>query len=313
MKNELYWRKYRPKTKEELILLPKVEKEIKDGLSNNFVFYGTCGLGKTTLAEILSEPYSTLKINASLDTNIDMIRENASNFINKFSLSDLEKDGTYKVIILDEFERLSKNTLDALKGFVEQCDSDVRFIATTNHIHKIDANVMSRFTKLDFDPHTNEEKQFLKDALIKYLRNIATIEDISLTDENIIDIVNVNFPDARSMCNVLQSIKVTGEYNPKASSISQDLAKSVYKAILKKENVDVLYAISLEFEYDIYQLFDILGRPFIELLMKQTANNYRDKVDDITIMVTKYAYMFSEKLDPVVHAYALLAELKKIL
>lgn len=312
MKNTLFWRKYRPTTLDELILLPRIQDSIKNGISNNFLFHGTFGCGKSTLAEVLSSMYPTCKINASLHTSIELIRTKVSDFINKMSILDLDKNLDYKIVYLDEFERLSPEALDALKGFMEEYDTDVRFISTTNHISKVPKGMLSRFTQIQFDPINADEIKYLKDAYLTYLDNINVKEDIKLTPDNIKLIVNSNFPDLRQMCNVLQDISTTGVFNPKVNTHDSELKKMVIGCILNKEDIKKTYDVSMEFEHDIYQLFNILGRPFIEGLFKYKEGVYKDKVDDVTILVTKYAYMFSEKLDPVVHAFALISELKKL-
>jgi DNA polymerase III delta prime subunit len=312
MKNTLFWRKYRPTTLEDLIILPRIQNSIKNGISNNFLFYGSFGCGKSSLAEILSVEYPTCRINASLHTSIDVIRNKVSTFINKMSILDLDKNLDYKIVYLDEFERLSPEALDSLKGFIEEFDKDVRFIATTNHISKVPNGMLSRFTKIQFDPLNQEEINYLKDAYFKYLQNVNTKENVKLTDDNLKLVINSNFPDLRQMCNVLQDISVTGEFNPIVNTHRSELMNMVIDCILNKEDNIKTYDVAMEFEHDIYQLFNILGRPFIKGLFKYKDGLYKDRIDDITILVTRYSYMFTDKLDPVVHAFALISELKKL-
>ena len=84
MKNLLLWEKWRPKTIEDLILLPRIKKHFQDGyLNQNYVFYGNAGTGKTTLARILIGKYTKdkayLEINSSLYTSIDILRNDIFN------------------------------------------------------------------------------------------------------------------------------------------------------------------------------------------------------------------------------------------
>ena len=312
MKNTLFWRKYRPKNLDELILLPRIRESLANGISNNFIFYGSYGCGKSSLCEILSMQYPTFKINASLYTSIDLLRDKCKNFIDKMDLMDLDKNLEYKIIFLDEFERLSAQALDALKGFIEDNDKGVRFIATTNHLHKVPEGIASRFTKIPFDTQNQDEVTYLKEEYFKYVSNINSLEELNIDVKGLKSIINSNFPDLRQVCNVLQDIKTTGKFSTNVSTNNAELSKSVLSCILKKGSADEMYSLSMEFEHDIYQLFKILGRPFIEGLFKYSNGLHKDKVDDITILVTKYAYMFNEKLDPVIHAYALMAEVKKL-
>ena len=56
--NLLLWEKWRPKNLDDLILLPRIQNHFKDGVNQNFIFYGHYGTGKTSLARILIGKYT---------------------------------------------------------------------------------------------------------------------------------------------------------------------------------------------------------------------------------------------------------------
>ena len=137
--NLLLWEKWRPKSVDDIILLPRVRKNFENGLNQNFIFHGHFGTGKTSLARILIGKYSKdkpfLELNSSLFTSIDVLRNEIEDFC-KFRPM-MSTDSDIKYIFLDEFERVSPQFQDAFKAFIEKYNRNVRFIITTNHINKI--------------------------------------------------------------------------------------------------------------------------------------------------------------------------------
>jgi DNA polymerase III delta prime subunit len=134
----LLWEKWRPKTMEDLVMLPRIRKQFENGISQNYIFHGSYGTGKTTLARILIGRYTKdrpyLEINSSLYTSIDVLRTEIEDFC-KFS-SMMETESDIKYVFLDEFERVSNQFQDAFKAFIERYNKNVRFIITTNHLNR---------------------------------------------------------------------------------------------------------------------------------------------------------------------------------
>ena len=94
---------YRPKTIDECILPENTKKMIKDAVASgnipHFVFAGSAGIGKTSLARAICNEINAdlLYINASLETSIDVIRTKVVGFSSAVSF-----DGNMKVILMDE-------------------------------------------------------------------------------------------------------------------------------------------------------------------------------------------------------------------
>ena len=77
---QLFWRKYRPKTLTNMVILPRIKKYLENGFKQNVILHGHPGTGKSTIVDILLKDKHVLKINASLQNGIDVLRENILEF-----------------------------------------------------------------------------------------------------------------------------------------------------------------------------------------------------------------------------------------
>lgn len=308
---QLFWKKYRPKTMEDIILLPRIRKSIQGGLKNNMIFYGGYGMGKTALSKILLKANPHIKFNASLHTSIDNLRYDVEEFCSKMSMFD--DPNAMKIVFLDEIERTSAAYQDALKGFIEEYENNVRFIATTNHIQKVQPGVLSRFISIDFNPRNNEEVHFLKTAYAKKLKFIAEEEEIEIEARDIVTLVNRNFPDMRQMVTIMQHIKETGEIDFNSAAYQTQKKDELFKHIMaNKEFIDNYNFVMTTFGAEnVVDMIYLLGRPFIEHAIAQD-NNLLDKMQDIVDVVTEYSDMLSDTLDPIVLGVSLLGKIQKI-
>jgi replication-associated recombination protein RarA len=308
----LFWKKYRPKTMEEIILLPRIKKAVDNGIKNSMIFYGSYGMGKTALANILMKDNPHIKFNASLDTSIDILRHQVDEFCSQMSMFD--DPNAMKIVFLDEVERTSKAYQEALKGFIEEYERNVRFIATTNHVQKVDKGIMSRFIAIDFNPRNNDEISFLKREYAKKLRHIAEVEEIQIETEDIVTIVNKNFPDLRQMVNIMQHIKETGEVDFNSAAYKTEMKDELFKHVMKKGN-DFLsnynFVMSTFGPENVVDMVFLLGRPFIEYAISQNTE-LLDRMQDIVEVVTEYSDMVEDTLDPIVLGVSLIGKIQKI-
>lgn len=309
--NMLFWEKYRPQSIDDIILLPRVSSSVKDGIKTNLILHGSFGCGKSSLAKILIKKHPSLSINSSLYTSIDVLRQEVDKFCSKMSMFDSKND--LKVVFLDEIDRVSKNYQDALKAFIEEYESSVRFIATTNHINRIDAGVKSRFIVLDFGVKDSEEEKFLKNEYAKRLALISKSENIGLDKKQIIQIVTKNFPDLRQMTCILQDIKASGGEFKIFKSENLEKAEELYNLIISKSENDKIYS----YLFDNYgheridYMFSLLGRPFIEWIIinkKELINS----LENIMPIIAKYSSWMKETNDPFLLGYSMVCEIKKL-
>jgi replication factor C small subunit len=198
---ELWVDKYRPKRLDGYVWRDnaqrrQVESWIKEKSIPHLLLSGTPGIGKTTMAKILVneigiEEVDVLEVNASRETGIDFIRNKIVPFISSIAW------GPFKVVLLDEADRLSPQAQDSLKGIVEEYSAYARFILTCNNPNMVVPALHSRcqqfhFTKLDQTEFTARAATILLEENIDF-------------DVDTLDLyVSTTYPDLRKCINLLQ-------------------------------------------------------------------------------------------------------------
>lgn len=311
MINEMFWYKYQPKSLNNIILLPRVRELVKDGLKTNMIFYSdTPGTGKTTLARILCKDTDNIEFNASQETSVNILRDQLQNHCK--SLNPFMGKGAQKTIFLDEFDGVSAEYKKALKGFSDKYNH-VRFILTTNFIQEIDDKIISRFTKVDFNPKNKEEIDYLNTMYLKYLKAIANKIKLEISDEDIKKIILLSFPDLRSATQKLQEVYITNNTNQfKSLSSNYD---DIFKFIMDgKNNVEENYQFVINnFQDYPLELMKALGRPLFNKLMDLDNNNLIKQGAMLINLQKSYNEKYTDTIDPIIHLISYITDIKEIL
>jgi len=162
-------RKWRPKAFSELVGQEHVVRALSNALAGNrlhhaWLFTGTRGVGKTTIARIVAkslncetgvtaEPCGTcgpcvsidagrfidvMELDAASNTQVDNMRELLDNAMYA------PTSGRFKVYIIDEVHMLSRNAFNAMLKTLEEPPEHVKFILATTDPQKIPVTVLSR-------------------------------------------------------------------------------------------------------------------------------------------------------------------------
>ncbi len=200
---EALYRKYRPSKFKDVIgqdhVVKVLEAEAKSGdISHAYLFSGTRGTGKTSVARIFAEEIGTSKndiyeIDAASNTSVDDIRS-----LNE-SVFTLPFESKYKVYILDEVHMLSKSASNALLKTLEEPPSHVVFILATTETHKIPDTVLSRCEVYTFKKPSIE-------VLKKDVENTAKKEGYTLADSSAELIAILGDGSFRDTLGILQKI-----------------------------------------------------------------------------------------------------------
>lgn len=210
------YRKFRPSefgdVKGQEHIVTTLRNQIKaERIGHAYLFCGTRGTGKTTIAKILAKAVNCLhpvdgspcnqcemcqtinsqrsmnviEIDAASNNGVDNIRE----IVDEVQYSPTE--GKYKVYIIDEVHMLSTGAFNALLKTLEEPPAYVIFILATTEAHKIPITILSRCQRYDFKRMTVEtiaarlvellEKEDVE-AEDKAIRYVAKAADGSMRD-----------------------------------------------------------------------------------------------------------------------------------
>ncbi|MBR2712966.1 MAG: DNA polymerase III subunit gamma/tau [Bacilli bacterium] len=220
------YRKYRPKTFEEVCGQQIITKTLKNMIINNklthaYLFIGPRGTGKTSIAKIFAktincentkdgiscekcdickmsnnnENVDIIEMDAASNNGVDEIREI------KNHVSLMPTFSKYKVYIIDEVHMLSAGAFNALLKTLEEPPKHVIFILATTEPQKVPLTIISRCQCFDFK---SVPKQFMKEK-IQYICDKESIKIESKALEQICDYSNGGMRDAISLLDQLNS------------------------------------------------------------------------------------------------------------
>lgn len=275
--DRLVWAEhYRPKKVEDCILPQKVIADTRSAISSgsipHFMFTGTAGTGKTTLARAIADEIGAelLYVNASLNRSIDDIRTKVIEFASTVSF-----DGSQKIILLDEVDGLTQQAQDSLRGVYEQF-GHVRFFLTCNHKNRVIAALQSRSCIIDFKV-SSTDKAAMMQAFFKRVIYILNERKVEFDKKVVAELIANYFPDFRRTLNELQRYSSSGKIDSGIlASVSKENFKVLIDAMRKKDfkacrawvgaNSDVDTTILFRELYDnVYSLFE--GKSIAQLVL----------------------------------------------
>jgi len=226
----LWCESYRPQKIDDCILPDSLKKTFHDYIQKgelpNFLFCGSAGVGKTTVAKALCNEIGAeyLFVNGSDESGIDVLRTKIRSFASSVSLTD-----SRKVVILDEADYLNANsTQPALRGFIEEFANNCRFILTCNFKNRIIEPLHSRCSVIDFKISTKEKPTVLN-AFFKRVLDIVENEGVEYEKNVIAELCTKHFPDYRRILNELQRYSSSGKID---SGILINLSDESFKELL---------------------------------------------------------------------------------
>ena len=207
MKREhtLWIEKFRSKTLEQYIGNDAVKDRISDCIAKNdiphFIFSGTAGTGKTTLAKLIVNNIKCdyLYLNASDENGIDMIREKVKGFASSATFNPI------KVVILDEADFLTQPAQAALRNIIEEYSINTRFVLTCNYIERLIEPLTSRCEIHILKPPS------MPDVARHICTNILDVEGVEYDLKEVAMLVKEHYPDIRSIIKVLQQFSQSGK------------------------------------------------------------------------------------------------------
>ena len=210
------YRKFRPAEFEDVKgqdhIITTLKNQIKaDRIGHAYLFCGTRGTGKTTVAKIFAKAVNcehpvdgspcgecTMCKNIAAGTSMNVIEIDAASNNGVDNIREIREEvsyrpteGRYKVYIIDEVHMLSIGAFNALLKTLEEPPEYVIFILATTEAHKIPITILSRCQRYDFKRITIDTIAARLDELMKKeqveveekaIRYIAKAADGSMRD-----------------------------------------------------------------------------------------------------------------------------------
>ncbi len=250
------YRKYRPKEWDEVMGQDHIVTTLKnaitaDRVAHAYLFAGSRGTGKTTLARLLAKAVNCtnpdptkrpcnecehckavnenrfmdlIEIDAASNTSVDDVRD----LRDKINFSPSQ--GKYKIYIIDEVHMLSTAAFNALLKTLEEPPPHAIFVLATTEIHKIPATVLSRCQRHEF-------RRVAVGEIVTNLKMIVKAEKLQADEDALIQIARQSAGGMRDAISLLDQLSSTGD------RITLALAQMVLGTATSQTVLDVLSAI----------------------------------------------------------------------
>ncbi|MBX3237577.1 MAG: DNA polymerase III subunit gamma/tau [Nitrospiraceae bacterium] len=262
-------RKYRPGTFDDVVGQAHVVQTLQNAITSQriahaFLFSGTRGVGKTTMARILAKalnceqgptgtPCNTcpncaeitqgtsvdvVEIDGASNTSVDDVREIRENV--KFT----PFRGHYRVYIIDEVHMLSNSAFNALLKTLEEPPPHVVFIFATTEIHKIPATILSRCQHYNF-------RRISKAEIVQRLRHVAGLDSLSIEDRSLMALARASEGSMRDALSLLDQVIAFGgttirhqDLETLLGAVPQERVRAMIEAVMAQDSRQGLQVIA---------------------------------------------------------------------
>jgi DNA polymerase III subunit gamma/tau len=258
-------RKYRPGTFDDVIGQAHVVQTLVNSIAMKriaqaYLFSGTRGVGKTTVARILAKalnceqgptgtPCGTcsncleiaqgtsvdvMEIDGASNTSVDDVREIRENI--KFAAFR----GTYRVYIIDEVHMLSNSAFNALLKTLEEPPPHVVFIFATTEIHKIPATILSRCQHYSF-------RRIARAEIVERLRHVVDQDKVVIEERSLMALARASEGSMRDGLSLLDQAVAFGgktivhsDLEALLGAVPHELVRAMIQAITAQESAAAL-------------------------------------------------------------------------
>ncbi len=258
-------RKYRPSTFDGVIGQPHVVQTLVNSITTQriaqaYLFSGSRGVGKTTVARILAKalnceqgqtgtPCGTcsncleiaqgtsvdvMEIDGASNTSVDDVREIRENI--KFAAFH----GKSRIYIIDEVHMLSNSAFNALLKTLEEPPPHVVFIFATTEIHKIPATILSRCQHYNF-------RRIARAEIVERLRYVVNQDQIVIEERSLMALARASEGSMRDGLSLLDQAVAFGgktivhtDLEALLGAVPQELVRAMIQALTAQESAAAL-------------------------------------------------------------------------
>lgn len=265
MSYQVLARKWRPKTFQTLIGQEHVLRALTNALSQSrlhhaYLFTGTRGVGKTTIARILAkclncetgitaEPCGICNACQAIDEGrfLDLIEVDAASRTKVEDTRELLDNvqyapthGRFKIYLIDEVHMLSGHSFNALLKTLEEPPAHVKFLLATTDPQKLPVTVLSRCLQFNLK-HLSAEK------IDQYLQRVLSAEEIPFVTEATLQIARAANGSMRDALSILDQAIAFTERNINyddtrlmLGTVEKMHTENLLKALAKKDASELL-------------------------------------------------------------------------
>lgn len=314
--SEALYRRFRPKTFNEIIGQDHITTILKNQillsrLSHAYLFTGTRGTGKTSLAKVFARAINCLNPHDAEPCNecencleaisgkaVDIIELDAASNNSVDNIRELRDKAIYlptklkyKVYIIDEVHMLSKGAFNALLKILEEPPKHLIFILATTEPERIPKTIISRVQRFDF-------KRIDEDLIAKNLSRVLDIIGKKYEDDAVQIVARAG---AGSMRDALSMLESTISYSDTLTKDSVLKALGLLDESYSTSIVEAIFTRNLEKYYLSLDKLFLDGKDeamIIDGIIKALREILYDKVNK----THKYNFSFDIKLMDIINA-----------
>lgn len=314
--SEALYRRFRPKTFNEIIGQDHITTILKNQillsrLSHAYLFTGTRGTGKTSLAKVFARAINCLHPHDAEPCNecencleaisgkaVDIIELDAASNNSVDNIRELRDKAIYlptklkyKVYIIDEVHMLSKGAFNALLKILEEPPKHLIFILATTEPERIPKTIISRVQRFDF-------KRIDEDLIAKNLSRVLDIIGKKYEDDAVQIVARAG---AGSMRDALSMLESTISYSDTLTKESVLKALGLLDESYSTGIVEAIFTRNLEKYYLSLDKLFLDGKDeamIIDGIIKALREILYDKVNK----THKYNFSFDIKLMDIINA-----------
>ena len=287
-------RKWRPKNLSELVGQESTKRILANSLEHGnvhqaYLFTGTRGIGKTTIARILAKclncatngisanPCCKCQTCLDIDAGIfnDLIEIDGASRTSVEDTKELIESaqfapsiGEYKVYLIDEVHMLSNSSFNALLKTLEEPPAHCRFILATTDPQKIPATIVSRTLQFSM-------RNLLPEQIVEQLRKVLQAEQITFDEQSLWLIAHAaegSMRDALTICE--QAIAYT------ASKLNSQELSEMLGVVGSEATLQILQLVQNQ---DAEKLFEVTAA------LAQTPFEHKKFINDLLSLIHRAA------------------------